>query len=121
MQETSEKNIDKKERVGVCFDTCHTHDSGYDLISDFDSVLKEFDEVVGLNNLKVIHINDSKNIRGASKDRHENIGKGFIGLETLKYIVNHPKLVNIIKILETPYIDGNPPYKEEIELLRENN
>lgn len=115
------ENVEKKDRIGVCFDTCHTHDSGYDLISDFDSVLEEFDNVIGLNYLKVVHVNDSKNIRGASKDRHENIGKGYIGLETLKYVVNHPKLVDIIKILETPYIEGNPPYKEEIELLRENN
>jgi len=115
------ENIDKKDRIGVCFDTCHTHDSGYDLITDFDSVLNEFDSVIGLDYLKVIHVNDSKNIRGASKDRHENIGKGYIGLNTLKYIVNHPKLANIVKILETPYVDGNAPYKEEIELLREDN
>ena len=115
------EGIDKKDRIGVCFDTCHTHDSGYDLITDFDSVLEEFDNVVGLDYLKVIHVNDSKNIRGASKDRHENIGKGYIGLSTLKYIVNHPKLTNIIKILETPYVDGKAPYKEEIEMLRENN
>lgn len=113
--------IEKKGRIGVCFDTCHTHDAGYDLVNDFDNVLKEFDEIIGLNYLKVIHVNDSKNIRGASKDRHENIGKGYIGLHTLKYIVNHPRLLDIIKILETPYIEGNPPYKEEIELLRENN
>ena len=115
------ENVEKKEKIGICFDTCHTHDSGYDLINDFDSVLGEFDRVIGLDYLKVIHVNDSKNVRGASKDRHENIGKGYIGLETLKYIVNHPKLNNIIKILETPYIEGNPPYKEEIELLREDN
>ena len=115
------ENIKKKDRIGVCFDTCHTHDSGYDLVSDFDNVLDEFDDIIGLDYLKVIHVNDSKNIRGASKDRHENIGKGYIGLETLKYIVNHPRLVNIIKILETPYVDGNPPYKEEIRLLREDN
>lgn len=114
-------NIDRKEKIGVCFDTCHTHDSGYDLITDFDSVLEEFDNIIGLDYLKVIHVNDSKNIRGASKDRHENIGKGYIGLDTLKSIVNHPKLTGIIKILETPYIDGNAPYKEEIALLREEN
>ena len=113
--------IEKKNKIGVCFDTCHVHDSGYDLITDFDGVLKEFDNVVGLDYLKVLHINDSKNIRGASKDRHENIGKGYIGLETLKYIVNHSKLENVVKILETPYVDGNAPYKEEIALLREDN
>jgi len=113
--------VEKKDRIGVCFDTCHTHDSGYDLVNDFDNVLEEFDSVIGLGYLKVIHINDSKNIRGASKDRHENIGKGYIGLDTLKHIVNHPSLTNVIKILETPYIDGNAPYKEEIALLREDN
>ena len=115
------EGIEKKDRIGVCFDTCHTHDSGYDLITDFDSILEEFDRIIGLNYLKVMHINDSKNIRGASKDRHENIGKGYIGLDVLKTIVNHSKLQSVIKILETPYIDGIAPYKEEISLLREDN
>lgn len=110
-------NIDKKDRIGVCFDTCHTHDSGYDLVNDLDGVIEDFDNVVGLNYLKVIHVNDSKNIRGASKDRHENIGKGYIGLETLKNVVHHPKFTSMIKILETPYIEDKPPYKEEIEIL----
>ena len=114
-------NIDKKDRVGVCFDTCHTHDSGYDLVNNLDGVLDEFDSLIGLDKLKVIHVNDSKNIRGASKNRHENIGNGYFGLDTLKYVVNHPKLGDIIKILETPYIEGNAPYKEEIEALREDN
>ena len=114
-------NINKKNRVGVCFDTCHTHDSGYDLINNLDEVINEFDREIGLQYLKVIHINDSKNVRGACKDRHENIGKGYIGLETLRNIVHHPKFENVIKILETPFIDGNAPYKEEIALLRENN
>ena len=113
--------VERKDKIGVCFDTCHTHDSGYDLITDFDNVLKEFDDIIGLKYLKVIHVNDSKNIRGASKDRHENIGKGYIGLDALKTIVNHPKLINIIKILETPYINDKAPYKEEIILLREDN
>lgn len=115
------ENIDKKEKIGVCFDTCHTHDSGYDLVNDLDSVIEEFDNIVGLDYLKVIHVNDSKNIRGASKDRHENIGKGYIGLETLKKVVHHPKFDNMIKILETPWIDDKAPYKEEIALLREDN
>jgi deoxyribonuclease-4 len=97
------------------------HDAGYDLVNDFDGLLEEFDSLIGLNRLKVIHVNDSKNIRGASKDRHENIGKGYLGLETLKMIVNHPKLENKVKILETPYVDGKAPYKEEISLLREDN
>ena len=115
------ENIEKKEKIGVCFDTCHTHDSGYDLINDLDGVVEEFDSVIGLDYLKVIHVNDSKNIRGASKDRHENIGKGYIGLETLKKIVHYPRFENMIKILETPWIDDKAPYKEEIAILRENN
>lgn len=115
------ENIERKEKIGVCFDTCHTHDSGYELVENLDKVIEEFDRVIGLKYLKVIHVNDSKNIRGASKDRHENIGKGYIGLDILRRIVHHPKFESIIKILETPYIDGNPPYKEEIALLRENN
>ena len=115
------ENIDKKEKIGVCFDTCHTHDSGYDLVNDLDSVIEEFDNIVGLEYLKVIHVNDSKNIRGASKDRHENIGEGYIGLETLKKVVHHPKFENMIKILETPWVDDKAPYKEEIALLREDN
>lgn len=115
------ENVNRKDKIGVCFDTCHTHDSGYDLVNDLNGVIEEFDNIIGLNYLKVIHVNDSKNIRGASKDRHENIGKGYIGFETLRSVVHHPKFANMIKILETPYIDDNPPYKEEIALLRENN
>lgn len=115
------ENIEKKEKIGVCFDTCHTHDSGYDLINDLDGVVDEFDSIIGLDYLKVIHVNDSKNIRGASKDRHENIGKGYIGLETLKKIVHYPRFEGMIKILETPWIDDKAPYKEEIAVLRENN
>ena len=115
------ENIERKDKIGVCFDTCHTHDSGYDLINDLDGVVDEFDSIIGLDYLKVIHVNDSKNIRGASKDRHENIGKGYIGLETLKKIVHYPRFENMIKILETPWIDDKAPYKEEIAILRENN
>ena len=114
-------NIEKKDRIGVCFDTCHTHDSGYDLVANLDGVIEEFDNIIGLDYLKVIHVNDSKNVRGASKDRHENIGKGYIGLETLRNVVHHPKFDGIIKILETPYIEDKAPYKEEIELLRNYN
>ena len=115
------ENIEKKDRIGVCFDTCHVHDSGYDLVESLDAVIDEFDKIIGLDYLKVIHVNDSKNIRGASKDRHENIGKGYIGLEVLRMVVHHPKFVGKIKILETPYIGDKAPYKEEIALLRENN
>ncbi|MEY8381277.1 deoxyribonuclease IV [Ileibacterium valens] len=105
------------ERLGVCLDTCHIHDAGYD-VANFDAILDEFDQVIGLSRLKVLHINDSKNIRGARKDRHENIGKGEIGLDALAYVVHHPRLESIVKILETPYIDDKAPYKEEIDLLR---
>ncbi len=110
--------IDKKELIGVCMDTCHLNDSGYD-ITDFDSILDEFDRIVGLSYLKCIHINDSKNIKGAKKDRHENIGYGTIGFDTLIKIIYNPKLDNIPKILETPYINDKPPYKEEITMIRE--
>ncbi len=115
------ENVNKKEKIGVCFDTCHTHDAGYDLVNDLDGVINEFDNIIGLNYLKVIHVNDSKNVRGARKDRHENIGKGYVGLETLRKVVHYSKFENVIKILETPYINGNAPYKEEIALLREDN
>ena len=110
--------IDKKELIGVCMDTCHLNDSGYD-ITDFDSILDEFDRIVGLSYLKCIHINDSKNIKGAKKDRHENIGYGSLGFDTLIKIIYNPKLDNIPKILETPYINDKPPYKEEIAMIRE--
>lgn len=110
--------VKNRDKFGVCLDTCHVNDAGYDL-NDFDGILDEFDSIVGIENIKVIHINDSKNEKGAKKDRHENIGKGTIGLENLKYVVNHPKLKDVVKILETPWIDGVPPYKEEIELLKQ--
>ena len=106
-----------KERIKVCLDTCHLSDAGYD-ISNVDAFLEQYDSILGLDSIACIHINDSKNERGAHKDRHENIGQGCIGFETLHTFVNHLKLVNIVKILETPYIDGHAPYKEEIAKLR---
>ena len=109
--------VNKKELIGVCIDTCHIHDAGYDL-NNFDNVLGEFDKIVGLKYVKCIHINDSKNVCGARKDRHENIGKGYIGLENLISVIYNKKLDNIPKILETPYINDVAPYKEEIELIR---
>ena len=109
--------IDKKELIGVCMDTCHMHDAGYDL-NDFDSILDEFDNLVDLKYVKCLHINDSKNICGAHKDRHENIGKGHIGLNNLMNVIYNKRLDNIPKILETPYINDLAPYKEEIELIR---
>lgn len=113
------------EKLRVCFDTCHTHDSGYDIIHDFDGVIDHFDKLIGKEQIAVFHINDSKNIRGASKDRHANIGLGEIGFDALSYIVHHKDFEAVPKILETPYIPftENPkksfaPYKHEIEMLR---
>lgn len=111
--------INKKDQIGVCFDTCHVNDSGID-ISKIDEVLNQFDKVIGLKYLKVIHLNDSINDIGAHKDRHENIGYGKIGFNTLyKWTIN-PKLVKIPKILETPWCGDQPIYKQEIQMLRTN-
>ena len=107
-----------QDRIGVCLDTCHISDGGYD-IHDVDGLLNEFDKIIGLDKLLVVHLNDSKNPRGAHKDRHENIGYGEIGFETLNKFVHHPLLVNIPKILETPYINEKPPYKQEIQMLKD--
>ena len=109
--------VENKEKIGVCMDTCHLNDAGYNL-NNFDEVLDEFDKIVGLHYLKCIHINDSKNIIGSHKDRHENIGYGTIGFDNLVKIIYHEKLSEIPKILETPYIDEKAPYKEEIEMIR---
>ena len=106
-----------KDKVAVCMDTCHLNDYGYD-ISNFDKILDEFDNVIGLNKLKVIHINDSKNMQGSHKDRHENIGYGTIGFDSLIKVIYNNKLKEVPKILETPYIDGIAPYKKEIEMIR---
>ena len=114
-------HVNKSDRLGVCLDTCHVFDAGYDIVNNLDGVLKEFDDVIGLDRLKVIHVNDSKNTLASHKDRHANIGKGNIGYETLAKVVWHPLLEGKIKILETPYIDDHPPYKEEIAYLREYN
>lgn len=110
--------VNDKSRISVCFDTCHVHDSGYDIVNDLEGVLKEFDEKVGLDKISVVHVNDSKNERGASKDRHENIGFGYIGFDALIKVIYNEKFENIPKILETPFVEGNPPYKHEIEMIR---
>jgi len=109
--------VENKECISVCLDTCHIHDAGYDL-SDFDAILDEFDRIVGLHYLSVVHVNDSKNVRGASKDRHENIGYGNIGFDILHGVITNPRISHLVKILETPYVDGNPPYKTEIEMIK---
>ncbi len=111
--------VNYSEKVGVCLDTCHIHDAGYDL-NDFNQVLTEFDTIIGLEKLQCIHINDSKNEKGAHKDRHENLGFGYIGFDNLMNVIYHEKLKDIPKILETPYVDKlYPPYKFEIEMIRE--
>lgn len=115
--------VTHNEKLSICFDTCHTHDAGYNIVEDFDGVLEEFDKIIGIDRLKVLHINDSKNTKGARKDRHENIGFGHIGFQALSYIVHHPQLADVPKILETPFVgedkkDKKPPYKHEIEMLR---
>lgn len=115
--------VTHNERLSVCFDTCHVHDSGYDIVNDFEGVLNEFDKIVGNDRISVIHVNDSKNERGAMKDRHENLGFGHIGFEPLNYIVHHPAFQDVPKILETPFVGEDPknkkaPYKDEIEMLK---
>ena len=113
--------IDSKANIGVCLDTCHIHDAGYD-VSDFDSVLSEFDNIIGLDKLLCIHINDSKNVIGAHKDRHENIGYGYIGFDNMINIIYNERVKDVPKILETPYVKDDsgsyPPYKFEIEMIK---
>ena len=117
-------NVKLSDKLMVCFDTCHVNDAGYDIVNDFDGVMAEFDRIVGIDKIAVFHINDSKNIMGAKKDRHENIGFGEIGWKALEYIVHHPTYAHITKILETPYVEipGTDkklaPYKHEIAMLR---
>jgi deoxyribonuclease-4 len=111
-------NIELKDKVGVCLDTCHLNDSGIDL-NEFDKYLDEFDEKIGIDKIHCMHINDSKNVLGSHKDRHENIGLGTIGFDTLINVIYNPRLDNIPKILETPYVDKEyAPYKYEIEMIR---
>ena len=105
-----------KEYMGVCVDTCHIHEGGYDIVNNLDGVIDEFDRIVGLDRLKAIHLNDSKNPMGAHKDRHEKIGEGHIGIDAIARIVTHPKLTNLPFYLETPNeLDG---YAKEIAMLR---
>ncbi|APH04360.1 deoxyribonuclease IV [Bacillus weihaiensis] len=116
--------VTHNQHLSICFDTCHTHDAGYDIVNNFDSVLKEFDQTIGLDRLKVLHINDSKNPMGARKDRHENIGFGHIGFNALNNIIHHEALMDVPKILETPFVGEDkkykkPPYKFEINMFKE--
>jgi len=116
--------VTHNEKLSVCLDTCHIHDAGYDVVNDFDSVLNDFDKIIGVDRIKVVHINDSKNERAAHKDRHENIGFGYIGFEALHYVITHPQFKELPKILETPYVgedkkNKKPPYKHEIEMIKD--
>lgn len=113
------------DKLRVCFDTCHTSDAGYDIIHDFDGVMEHFDKVIGKDQIAVFHMNDSKNVPGAGKDRHENFGFGQIGFEPLMYIMNHPDFMEVPKILESPYIKdpdnakkSYEPFKHEIAMIR---
>ena len=112
--------VDKKDSIGVCLDTCHLNDSGID-ISKFNEYLDEFDRIIGIDKIQCIHINDSKNIIGSHKDRHENIGFGTIGFDNLTNVIYNERLLNVPKILETPYVGENkeyPPYKFEIDMIK---
>lgn len=109
--------VELADHMGVCLDTCHIHDGGYDIVNDLDGVLEKFDRVIGLERLRAVHINDSKNPCGAHKDRHECIGQGFIGVDAFQRIVTHPALRDLPFILETP--NELPGYAAEIKLLRE--
>ncbi len=109
--------VDQKDKLGVCLDTCHVYDAGYDIVNHLDDVLAEFDAVIGLDRLKAIHLNDSMNPLGSHKDRHAKIGEGTIGLDAMVRMINHPKLQHLIFVLETPHDDLNG-YGAEIALLR---
>lgn len=109
--------IKLQEKIGVCLDTCHVNDAGYDIVNDLDGVLEEFDKVIGLDKLKAIHINDSMNVIGSHKDRHQKIGEGTIGIDAFERIINHPKLKKLPFYLETPHEDIMG-YAKEIEILR---
>ncbi len=116
LQQILEK-VELQDKIGVCMDTCHIWDAGYDIVEDLDGVLKQFDEIIGLYRLKAIHLNDSMNVRGSKKDRHAKIGEGMIGKEALVSVINHPLLKGLPFILETPNeIEG---WKKEIKMLKE--
>lgn len=110
------ERVELKEKMGICLDTCHIHDGGYDIVNELDQVLDQFDRIIGLERLKAIHLNDSKNPCGSHKDRHEKIGQGCIGLDALVRVINHPRLRRLPFYLETP--NELPGYAEEIRLLR---
>jgi deoxyribonuclease IV len=121
------QGIKDLSRISVCLDTCHIHDAGYDVKDDLEGVLEQFDQAVGLNYIKVVHVNDSLNVKGAMKDRHANFGFGEIGFEALLKVIEHPVFKALPKILETPYVTASqddtkrvyPPYLEEIAMIKQ--
>jgi deoxyribonuclease-4 len=118
------EGVTLNDKLSVTMDTCHLNDAGYNVKEDFDGILNEFDKIIGLDRLKVIHVNDSKNPQGSHKDRHANIGFGTIGFDALNKVVHHPQLTELPKILETPYVgeekkDKKAPYGYEIKMLKE--
>lgn len=119
------EKVEQKEKLAVCMDTCHMHDAGYDIVNNFDGIIEQFDQLIGLDRLTVMHINDSKNIRGSSKDRHTPIGTGWIGFDAIKSIVHHEKIRHLPFLLETPWIGKvkgkeRPMFEIEIALLQGN-
>ena len=112
------ERINLQDKIGVCLDTCHIWDGGYDIVNNLDNVLADFDKIIGLDKLKTIHLNDSKNDLNTHKDRHEKIGQGKIGLDAIIKIINHPQLKHLPFILETP--NDHDGYAQEIALLRAN-
>lgn len=117
------EKVERNDMLSICLDTCHIHDAGYDVVNDFDGVLDEFDRTIGLDRLNVIHLNDSKNPRGAAKDRHAPVGSGYIGFKAMNDVVHHPQLQGLPMILETPWIgkeksNQRPMYEAEIALFR---
>ncbi len=114
-------NVNYSEKLSICMDTCHIHDAGYDL-NDFDKVLDEFEQYISITKLGLLHINDSKNIKGAKKDRHDNLGYGEIGFKNLMNIINNPRVDGLVKILETPYVNNRTiePYDIEIKMIKNN-
>lgn len=117
--------VSQNDKLSVTIDTCHMSDAGYDIKNDFDGVLNEFDHIIGLDRISVVHLNDSKNERGSHKDRHDDIGFGTIGFDTLNYVAHHPQLEDVPKIMETPYVKkddndkkGVPAFKAEIDMLK---
>ena len=111
-------SVEKSDRLGICFDTCHTYDAGYDIVNDLDGVLTEFDKIIGLSRIKAVHLNDSKNPFKSHKDRHEKIGQGSLGIESFKRIINHEALRDLPFILETPN-ETVEEYAQEIKLLKD--